>query len=99
MGGDVKVYEPTFVAVNAPSEPQSFDIEEWKKERNKEMKALNTITLYKEGGKTINVNEDCVIEYVDEKGWSLISITAKSVVKPVAPVAPKSTPKPPNINR
>ena len=50
------------------------------------MKALPVVTLYKKGGRSINVNEDDVSEYVDKKEWS----RAPVVDKPVSPIAEKS---------
>ena len=83
-----------FKVNDAPSQAQSIDIEEWKKERNEEMKALNTVTLYKKGGRSINVNEDDVSEYVDKREWSRTIVVDKPVTKSV--VAPQVTPKPTN---
>jgi hypothetical protein len=57
------------------------------------MKELKTVTLFREDGKSINVNEGDVSNYT-EKGWSTTLPAPKvEAPKPVAPktVAPKTT--------
>lgn len=78
--------KPRFMVLDAPSQAQSIDIEKWKKERNEEMKALSTVTLYKKGGRSINVNEGDVKSYVEmEDGWSIIPVVEKPVATKVTP--------------
>ena len=83
--------KPRVVVSDAPAQAQSIDVEEWKKERDEEMKALETITLYKEGGKSINVN-DCDVDEYFKKGWFCEPVNDKPSINKPKPAINKPIP-------
>ncbi len=87
---------PRFMVLDAPSQPQSIDIEKWKQERNDEMGKLPTITMYKEGGKKVNINDTMADEYL-EKGWSRTPVVDKP--KSVTATSNKPTVSKPTVSK